>query len=154
MSLAQQIIGTWILVSSIDIEPDGTTSDTWGPDPLGTYMFDTDGRFTQIVMRADLPKVASRELTTPDQARAVVMGSLAMFGSYTVDEAAGVIDVHFTGCTFASFNGTSGKRRVTMVSADEMQLSNAARAGGRSGRSVWRRVGQDGACAPDRSGRG
>jgi hypothetical protein len=141
MTLARQLVGTWLLVSSHDIEPDGTRTDTWGPAPLGTYMFDAQGRFAQIVMRSDLPKVARREDTTAEQAKAVVMGSLAMFGTYTVDEAACVVNVRFEACTFASFTGTEGKRVVERISADELVFSNAGRAGGRRGESVWRRAG-------------
>lgn len=140
MTLAEQIIGTWMLVSSVDIAPDGGRADTWGPNPLGTYMFEANGHFAQMVMRSDLPVVARREDTTSKQAQDVVMGSLAMFGTYTVDETARCIDVHFIGSTFAAFNGAAGKRMVTMTSPDEMTLSNAGRAGGRVGTSVWRRV--------------
>jgi len=141
MTHAEQIVGTWVLVSSHDIEADGTRTDTWGTNPLGTYVFDANGRFAQIVMRSDLPKVSRREDTTDAQAKAVVMGSLAMFGTYTVDEAARVVKVRFEACTFASFTGTEGKRVVERISADELVFSNAGRAGGRRGESVWRRVG-------------
>ena len=140
-TLAEHVIGTWTLVSSVDIDGEGTRTDTWGPAPLGTYMFDRNGRFAQIVMRSDLPKAPSRQATTPEQAKAVVAGSLAMFGTYKVDEAAGTIDVHFLACTFAGFTGTDGKRQVTITSPDEMRFSNAGRVGGARGESVWRRVG-------------
>lgn len=140
MTLAEQLVGTWLMVSSVDIDADGTRHDTWGPDPLGTYMFGADGRFAQIVMRSDLPRVARREDTTAEQAKAVVMGSLAMFGTYCVDEAARTVDVRFEGCTFASFTGTAGKRIVTRISTGELIFSNAGRAGGRRGESVWRRT--------------
>ena len=68
------------------------------------------------------------------------MGSLAMFGTYTIDEAASIVNVHFTGCTFATFNGTNGKRKVTMLSPGELKFTNAGRAGGRTGESIWRRL--------------
>lgn len=140
MSLAEQIVGTWVLVSSHDIEADGTRTDTWGAEPLGTYVFDAKGRFAQIVMRSDLPRVARREDTTDAQAKAVVMGSLAMFGTYTVDESTQVVSVRFEACTFASFTGAEGTRVVERISADELLFTNAGRAGGRRGESVWRRV--------------
>lgn len=140
MSLARQIVGTWSLVSSVDIQAGGSTTDTWGSSPLGLYMFDAGGRFTQIVMRSDLPKFASRDSATPDEAKAVVAGSLAMFGTYTVDEAAGIVNVQFEACTFPAFTGTAGKRVVTMTSPDELVFTNPGRAGGAKGQSVWRRV--------------
>jgi Lipocalin-like domain len=141
MALAEQIVGTWTLVSSVDIHADGSTTETWGSAPLGHYMFDANGRFTQIVMRSDLPVFASRDSVTPEQAKAVVAGSLAMFGTYAVDEAAGIVNVQFEACTFPAFTGTAGTRVVAMTSPDEMVFTNAGRAGGANGRSVWRRVG-------------
>lgn len=140
MKLAEQIIGTWELVSSVDIDEAGNRTDTWGPEPLGTYMFGADGRFTQIVMRSGLPKAASRQATTPEQAKAIVEGSLAMFGTYSVDEAASTINVHFLASTFAGFAGTDGKRVVTKATADEITFTNAARVGGAKGQSVWRKI--------------
>src|SRR5262245_37050582 len=140
MTLAEQLVGTWILASSHDVAADGTRTETWGPNPLGTCMFDADGRFAQIVMRADLPKVARRDLTTPEQGRSVAVGSLAMYGTYAVDEAAQTLIVRFSGCTFASFNGTEGRRSVTMLGPDELKFTNAGRSGGTSGESVWRRA--------------
>ena len=141
MPLAQKIVGTWSLVSSVDIHADGSTTDTWGSAPHGIYMFDANGRFTQIVMRSDLPKFASRDSATPDEAKAVVAGSLAMFGTYTVDEAASIVNVQFEASTFPAFTGTVGKRVVALTSPDEMVFSNAGRVGGAKGQSVWRRVG-------------
>lgn len=139
-TLAELIVGTWTLVSSVDIGADGSRTDTWGTNPLGTYMFDTQGRFTQIVMRSDLPKAPSRQATTPEQAKAIVLGSLATFGTYTVDEAESLVNVHFLASTFAGFTGTDGKRHATMISPDELCFSNTARVGGATGQSVWRRV--------------
>jgi hypothetical protein len=140
MPLSDLIVGTWTLSSSSDIAADGTRTETWGPNPLGCCMFDGKGNFTQMMMRSDLPQAASRQATTPEEARRIVLGSLAMYGTYTVDDAASTIDVAFTGSTFAAFNGTTGKRRVTMASPDEMRISNAGRAGGGRGESVWRRI--------------
>lgn len=141
MTLAEQIVGTWELVSSVDIETDGSRANTWGDDPLGTYMFDANGRFAQIVLRSDLPKFPSRDEATAEQAKAVVAGSMAMFGTYTVDEASSTIAVHFIGSTFPSFQGTDGKRVVHFATSDELSFTNAGRAGGAKGQSIWRRVG-------------
>ncbi len=142
MALAEQLVGTWLLVSSVDIRDDGTRSATWGDKPLGTCMFGADGRFAQIVARSDLPRFASREAATPEQAKAVVAGSMAMFGTYSVDEQTQTIHVHFVGSTFAGFNGTDGRRYASMPSPDELRFSNPGRAGGARGESVWRRAKQ------------
>jgi len=140
MSLAEQIVGTWLLVSSVDIDKDGTVTDTWGQNPLGTYMFDANGRFAQILTRSDLPVVPNRTQTTADQAIAVVLGSIAMFGSYRIDEEAETITVRFEASTFAKFKGTEATRSIVMASPDDLMIRNSARSGGSRGESVWRRA--------------
>src|ERR1700674_2733624 len=51
-SLKDQLVGTWTLSSA---EPYGT-------NPKGSYMFDSNGRFSAILMRNDLPKPTRFEL--------------------------------------------------------------------------------------------
>jgi hypothetical protein len=50
-------------------------------------MFSTDGRFTQMLFHTDLPKIDNRMAGMPDQNKAIAQGVVAMYGSYTVDEA-------------------------------------------------------------------
>lgn len=140
MTLREKLIGSWTLVSSVDIHPDGRVSETWGASARGTYMFDHNGRFAQILVRSDLPRFANRAAASAEQAKAVVAGSLAMFGTWRVDENASTVIVHFEACTFASFTGTEGRRIATFLSADELKFSNAGRVGGARGESIWRRV--------------
>jgi hypothetical protein len=139
-SLKEQLVGTWILVQAIDVRPDGSTSDPWGTNPKGTYMFDAGGHFSQMLLRADLPKYANRAQGTPEQNKAVVQGSVAMYGTYAVNEADKVITVHYEGSTFAGFNGTDGKRTITSLTADELKLTNPATSTGFRADSVWRRA--------------
>lgn len=143
MSLAEQLIGTWLLVSSVDVLDDGTRQPAWGDQPLGTYMFDATGRFSQIVLRSDLPIVDNRAQTTSDQAMAVATGSIAMFGTYSIDEGASTMTVQFEGSTFAKFKGTEAKRGIEMPSRDKLKITNAGRSGGSRGESVWRRAEDD-----------
>ena len=75
-SLKDQLVGTWTLSSA---EPYGT-------NPKGSYMFDSNGRFSAILMRNDLPKYTSNSRTqgTPAEYKATVDGSIAYFGSYSI----------------------------------------------------------------------
>src|SRR5262245_37498804 len=57
--LDQQIVGTWTLVSVADVRQDGTRVYRLGPDPKGSVMFDQNGRYVLLIVRADLPKFAS-----------------------------------------------------------------------------------------------
>jgi Lipocalin-like domain len=139
-SLKDQLVGTWILVEATDVAADGAKTNPWGANPKGTYMFDASGHFAQMLIRADLPKYANRAQGTPDQNKAIVAGSVAMYGTYAVDEATKVLNVHFEGSTFSAFNGTDGKRTITSLTTDELKLSNPATSTGTRADSVWRRA--------------
>src|SRR5262245_48310728 len=94
--LTQQLIGTWNLVSVDAERADGSRTALFGPNPKGVLMFANDGHFTLVTVRADLPKLASsnRARTTPEEAQAVVAGSIAYFGRYAVDDATKVLTVN------------------------------------------------------------
>jgi Lipocalin-like domain len=119
-SIKEQLVGTWTLIDAIDVSPDGSKNSPWGTSPKGTYMFDSDGHFAQMLLRSDLPKFENRAQGTAEQNKAVVQGSVAMYGTYSINEANEVLTVHFEGSTFSAFNGSDGKRIILSVSADEL----------------------------------
>jgi hypothetical protein len=139
-SIKDQLVGMWTLVSETDVTSDGKKSEGFGPNPLGAYVFDAGGHFAQMLMRADLPKFDNRLQGTPDQNKAVAQGSVAYYGTYTVDEAAKTLNVHILGGSFAKFIGTDGKRIITGLTADELRFTNPATSGGTSAETVWRRA--------------
>jgi hypothetical protein len=118
---AKDLEGTWTLVS-VTLEKDGTKTDMYGPNPQGQRTFDPTGRFSEIIIRSDLPKFASnnRQAGTPEENKAVVQGSLAYFGTYSVDEAAKAVTVHIEGCSFPNWNGIDQKRSFS-ISGDELK---------------------------------
>jgi hypothetical protein len=79
---AQDLVGTWTLVSAIT-EKDATKSDTFGPFAAGVLVFDATGLYTLTII-GDLPRVASnnRGNATPEEAKGIVSGSIAHFGTY------------------------------------------------------------------------
>ena len=92
-TLRQQLIGTWTFVVTEATQPDGKKLLPFGPNPKGVNIFTEDGHFVQIQIADGIPKIASnsRVTGTPEENQAVVQGSLALFGTYTVDEAAKLI---------------------------------------------------------------
>lgn len=83
---ATDLQGRWILVSN-DVEQDGKRIENFGPRPKGELMFDSNGHFMLFNGRSDLPKFAAgtRVGGTTEENKAVVQGSIALFGTYTVD---------------------------------------------------------------------
>jgi hypothetical protein len=107
---ANDIVGTWTLVS-ITLEKDGKKTDFYGPNPQGQLIYDATGHFSVIITRSDLPKFASdnRVAGTPEENKAIVQGSLASFGTYSVNETDKTYTQHVESCTFPNWNGTDQK---------------------------------------------
>jgi hypothetical protein len=80
-SLKDQLIGTWIYVSSTAKRDDG--SNVQQPSSQGAVTYTSDGRFHFILTRTDLPKYASNDRTrpSPDEAMAIAAGALAYTGT-------------------------------------------------------------------------
>ena len=120
---AKDLVGTFTLVS-ITLEQDGKKTDFYGPNPQGQRTFDPTGRFTEIITRSDLPKFASnnRQAGTPEENKAVVQGSIALFGTYSVSETDKTYTQDVESCTFPNWNGTQRKYSFD-VSGDELSIT-------------------------------
>jgi hypothetical protein len=141
-SLKEQLIGTWTIVLGEALQPDGTKRSLLsGSDPVGQLMF-TDSGYFSFQATADLPKFASndRMKRTPQENKAVVDGSIAYYGTYTVNDADKTIAIHIERSSFPNLNGTVGKRVVTAISADEMKYINPGPIGGGSINCAYKRA--------------
>jgi hypothetical protein len=140
-SLKEQLAGTWTLVSVTNTSADGKVSDTFGPNPKGSSVYGNDGRFSWIITASTLPKFASnnRATGTAEENKAVVQGSIAFFGTYTVDEADKSYTVQVEGSTLPNWVGTAQKRPVA-IAGDELTITNLGGSSGGSNASKWKRV--------------
>ena len=138
---AGSLVGTWTIVSADTVDAAGKTSPTYGPNPRGSLIFTSNGRYSLTLARASLPKFAAgnRVKGTADENKAVVAGSLSTFGTYTVDEKDKSFTFHVEASTYPNWDGTSQKRPFT-VSGDEFRFTSAAASGGGSGKLVWKRI--------------
>ena len=142
-SLKQQLVGTWKLVSSHNVRSDGSKIDVYGPNANGILIYTSDGHFALVNTRSDLPKFASnsRDRGTPEEYKAVVQGSIAYFGTYTVNEADKVITAQIEGSTFANMiGGPDQKRIITSLTADELKFTNPASTSVATLELVWKRA--------------
>ena len=140
-SLKEQLIGTWTLVSNDNVAPDGTKRQLYGPNPKGILVLDTGGHYVQIYVRSDLPKFKSnnRQQGTPEENQAVVHGTTAQFGTWSVDEGSKTLIVHIEGSLFPNQAGTDSKRSVTLA-GDDLKVSNPTPGSGGRSDSVWKRA--------------
>jgi Lipocalin-like domain len=71
----------------------------------------------------------------------VVQGSIAYFGTYSVNEADMVVTAKVEASTFAGMVGDPDQKRViTLITEDELKLSNPASTTGGKLELVWRRA--------------
>ncbi len=139
-TLKEQIVGTWSYVSVDTVRPDGSREPMYGPNPKGLVIFDSNGRYALVNVRSDLPKFASnnRMKGTPEENKAVVHGSIAHFGRYTVNDADGTITFSIEVSTFPNWTGIEQKRPFTLR-GDELKWTTPASGGG-LGEVVLKRV--------------
>ncbi len=130
-SLKAQLVGTWIYASVDTVRPDGTRVPMFGPAPSGIASFDTHGHYVLLTARSDLaPFGASNRMAgSADEYKAVVQGSIAHFGRYTVNESDKTITFHIQTSTFPNWNGAEQKRPFT-IHGDELKWTTAASSGG------------------------
>ena len=139
--LKEQLVGTWTMVSNVTTHPDGRKYDALGPNPQGVFILDANGHFAITLLGAARPKFVSNNRLegTADENKAVVQGSIAYFGTYTVNEADHTLNFHIERCTFPNWDGTTQKRSVT-ITGDEMKYTNTAASGGGKAELVWKRA--------------
>jgi lipocalin-like protein len=140
-SLKEQLVGTWIYVSSTAKRDDG--SNVPRPNLQGAVTYTADGRFHFISTRTDAPKYASGDLARPsaDEAMAIASSAIAYTGTYTVDEGTKTIHVNIETSTFPNLVGAPNQRRiVTSITADEMKFTNPRTPAGLTLEIVWKRA--------------
>ena len=139
-SLKEQLVGTWSYVSSTAKPPDGNP--LWGANPKGLFILTDNRRFSWQVFRSDRPKFAStdRLLATADEYKAAMQGSLAYFGTYSINEADKTVSFHIEGSSFPNSEGEELKRIITSLTADELKYINPATTLGARVEAVWQRV--------------
>ncbi len=137
----EQLVGSWTLVAlTAGAGADQTLP--YGPNPKGTMMVDANGRFSITVLRSDLPKFASNNRTTgtPEENKAIVQGSIAYFGTYTIDEATRVITVKVEGSTFPNFDGGAQTRILSFAGDEVTYLNPTPSMGGGPAKVTYRRA--------------
>ena len=134
----KQLVGGWSLVSASAPSPD---VQPFGADD-GFAVFQPNGRFSLQLVLSSLPKFASnnRAKGTPEENKGVVQGSIAYFGTYSLEASDGTLTLHIERSTFPNWNGLDQKRLITSLTADELKYANPAASVGGTAELVWKRV--------------
>ena len=139
--LKQQLTGAWTMVSDT-VDQDGTKVAPFGPSPTGSMILTSDGHFSIVLTRPDVPKFASNSRTggTADENKAAMQGSIGYFGTYTVSDADKTVNLHVEASTFPNWSG-SDQKRIVALSGDEMTVTNPTPSiGPGTATLVWKRA--------------
>ena len=139
---SKELVGAWTLVSITVNQGGQKKNEPFGPAPKGSLIFERNGQFSITVTRSDLPKFgsSSRVAGTPEENAAIVQGSIAYFGTYSVGVEDHLVTVHVEGSTFPNWVGTDQKRLFTII-GDELRYTNFNRSSGEgTALVVWKRA--------------
>jgi hypothetical protein len=143
-TLQQQLAGTWTLVAVANIYPDSSRMYPYGNDPKGLLFFDEQGNYAIQILQAGRPPLASgdKNKATPEEYAALVKGSNAHFGHYTINEADQTISFRIEHASFPNWEGTLQKRRYTYTGQELKYVVTQTTQGGQSviAEVVWRRL--------------
>src|SRR5262245_43156028 len=142
-SLKDKLLGTWHFVIAEVTAPDGQKSFPFGPKPRGILICAPEGDFAQIHIASEVPKIASgnRLAATPEEYAGIMRGTIAQFGTYTVDEEKQTFTLKFTASTFPNWEGSLQTRSVDKLTDDEFINTNPQVGAGRgSAYNLYRRA--------------
>src|SRR5215510_247183 len=127
-TLKDQLVGTWNFVIAEITTADGKKTLPFGDKPKGQLIFTQDGHFSQVHVSSGLPRIASnnRLAGTDADNRAIVHGTLALFGTYAVDEAKKTLTFNITASTYPNQEGTSQTRTIDLLTPTEFRNTNPA----------------------------
>jgi hypothetical protein len=141
--LRERIVGTWEFVVAEVMATDGKKSYPFGETPKGILIFTPDGRFAQVHVASDVPKIASnnRLTGTPEEYQAIMRRSLSVFGTYTVDEEKKTVTYKIVSSSFPNWEGEAQTRSIDKLTSEEFRNTNPNVAGGRgSASNLYRRA--------------
>ena len=139
-SVREQLVGVWIPTAHETTFQDGSKRQQFGAKPKGMMILDASGNYTQVLTHPELPKFGSADRTqaTPEERAATIKGSVAHFGTWTVDEPGKTLTYHILRSTFPNQVGTDMKTTVGLA-GDEWTSTIPRTTSGRQSVMVWRR---------------
>ena len=97
--MRENFIGTWNLVAVNFYKQDGTIVKLYGDSPRGLFVYGADGVMSVQIMkehRPPIPRGQQVEHALEDY-HDILIGYIAYFGTYTVDETARTVTHHVRG---------------------------------------------------------
>lgn len=100
------VVGTWTPISAI-VHKNGTETFPYGKNPTGRLIFTSEMQFLEYIMDSETPPFKSkiRGEGTDKENRRLLNGSLALYGTYTVDKEGNFAGNRVEGSSFPNWVG-------------------------------------------------
>jgi len=138
---ANELAGTWTLVSVENVHPDGTIAEPYGKNPDGTLMFDASGRYALMIFRAGRARFAATDKNrgTAEENAETVRGTNTHFGRYAVDGTNLIFKIDHA--SFPNWEGTEQRRAFTL-DGDVLRytVTTTTSGGPEIARVTWKRL--------------
>jgi hypothetical protein len=137
-----QVLGIWKPLS-VQIDPEGINVPAYGPNPAGRLVFTENMQYLEVLHDPGIPKFKShvRGQGTPEENQAAIVGSIAFYGQYTVDERGEFNGNRVDGSTFPNMIGNVLTRAdLTLVVTGDTMTENFQSPDGTQIRILWARV--------------
>ncbi|OLU30455.1 lipocalin-like domain-containing protein [Pseudomonas sp. PA27(2017)] len=137
-----KVAGTWNLIAAM-VESDGVISHPYGPEPKGRLVFTPDLYFVEFLHDPRIQRFQSNQRGggTDAENRAVMAGSLALYGRYTVDAQGDFSGNTVEGSSFPNWTGdVRTTQELRMEVEGERMIESFQRPGGAKVRLVFQRA--------------
>jgi hypothetical protein len=142
--VGSQFLGTWSLVSCEDRVAGGSVTLPFGEEPVGQLIYDSGGHMMVQLMRRDRARFASENpRAAMDQEIIPAFASfLSYFGTFEVDEKAGVVTHRLRGSSFPNWTGGDQHRLFEFKDGRLILATPPINVGGKEVASVltWERA--------------
>lgn len=109
---ADMLIGAWRLVRYVDTPEGAAPIYAFGKEPVGLWIFTSDGHFSISIMRN--PPQIDAATADPDPDACIPGWYCAYFGTYTVSSGGGTWVAHVVGSNIPTFIGTDQTRSFSI----------------------------------------
>ena len=141
-TLKEQLVGSWVLVSSETTPPSGAKRQDFGANPKGILILDAGGQYAVVQGQTNRPKFKdTKDLrlgATDAEFAAATRSFAANFGTWSVNEADKTLLRKYEIALIPNNDGLESKASVSLT-GDELKLVTTSPAGVR-GDTVYRRA--------------
>ena len=137
--LHDQLVGTWRLKASEWRDANGAVESPLGSEPCGLLMYGESGAVSVQLMRPNQSSFADDDwrFASDDEKASAWLGYFCYFGTFSIDEAAGMVTHHVQGSWFPNLVGTEQLRHC-VLEGNSLSLTAESSVGRVT--LVWERV--------------